>query len=99
MMKWLIDIIRPFVRWLCRVWFKAEFRGVENIPARGACLITPNHASYADPIWITVPIRRRVYYMAWDKPFKIPVLGLLMRVFGAFPVSLEAVDASAQRAA
>jgi|SRR2546423_5465719 len=99
MMKWLIDIIRPFVRWLCRVWFKAEFRGVENIPAQGACLITPNHASYADPIWITVPIRRRVYYMAWDKPFKIPVLGLLMRVFGAFPVSLEAVDASAQRAA
>jgi 1-acyl-sn-glycerol-3-phosphate acyltransferase len=99
MMKWVIDIIRPFVRWLCRVWFKAEFRGVENIPAQGACLITPNHASYADPVWITVPIRRRVYYMAWDKPFKIPVLGLLMRVFGAFPVSLEAVDASAQRAA
>src|SRR5690349_7632597 len=98
-MKFIIDLIRPFVRWLCRVWFKAEFHGVENIPAEGACLITPNHASYGDPIWITVPIRRRVYYMAWDKPFKIPVLGQMMRIFGAFPVSLEGVDASAQRAA
>lgn len=98
-MKFIIDLLRPFVRWLCRIWFKAEFRGVENIPPEGACLITPNHASYADPIWITVPVRRRIYYMAWDKPFKIPVLGQMMRVFGAFPVNLDGVDASAQRAA
>jgi 1-acyl-sn-glycerol-3-phosphate acyltransferase len=98
-MKFIINLLRPFVRWLCRVWFKAEFHGVENIPPEGACLITPNHASYADPIWITVPVRRRVYYMAWDKPFRIPVLGQMMRIFGAFPVSLEGVDASAQRAA
>jgi 1-acyl-sn-glycerol-3-phosphate acyltransferase len=99
MMKLVINLLRPFVRWLCRVWFRAEFHGVENIPATGACLITPNHASYADPIWVTVPIRRRVYYMAWDKPFKIPVLGQLMRIFGAFPVNVEGADASAQRAA
>jgi 1-acyl-sn-glycerol-3-phosphate acyltransferase len=38
--------------------------------------------------------------MAWDKPFRIPVLGLLMRMFGAFPVNLDvAADASAQREA
>jgi 1-acyl-sn-glycerol-3-phosphate acyltransferase len=35
--------------------------------------------------------------MAWDKPFEIPVLGSLMRAFGAFPVSLDAADLSAQR--
>jgi 1-acyl-sn-glycerol-3-phosphate acyltransferase len=81
------------------VWFKIEFHGVENIPAEGACLITPNHITYADPIWITIPILRRVYYMAWDKPFEIPGLGFIMRSFGAFPVSLDAVDASAQRSA
>jgi 1-acyl-sn-glycerol-3-phosphate acyltransferase len=98
-MEFVINLLRPLVDWLCRIWFKAEFHGLENIPAAGACLITPNHASYADPIWITVPIRRRVYYMAWDKPFKIPVLGLLMRLFGAFPVNIETADASAQRAA
>jgi len=37
--------------------------------------------------------------MAWDKPFQIPVLGFLMRIFGAFPVRLDTVDASAQREA
>ena len=37
--------------------------------------------------------------MAWDRPFQIPVLGFLMRIFGAFPVRLDSVDASAQREA
>jgi 1-acyl-sn-glycerol-3-phosphate acyltransferase len=77
--------------------FKVEFHGAENVPPEGACLITPNHISYGDPIWITIPIQRRIYYMAWDKPFEIPVLGSLMRAFGAFPVSLDAADLSAQR--
>ena len=99
-MRFLIAVINPFVWWLCRILFKIEFHGVENIPSEGACIITPNHITYADPIWITTPLRRRVYYMAWDKPFRIPVLGLMMRMFGAFPVNLDvAADASAQREA
>jgi 1-acyl-sn-glycerol-3-phosphate acyltransferase len=98
-MRVVIAVLRPFVWLLCRLWFKIDFRGVENVPSNGACLITPNHVTYADPIWITIPIRRRIYYMAWDKPFEIPVLGLLMRVFGAFPVRLESADTSAHRSA
>ena len=99
-MTLLINLLRPLARLFCRIVFKIEFFGVENIPLEGACIITPNHVTYADPIWITIPIVRRVYYMAWDKPFEIPGLGLLMRMFGAFPVNLDgAVDASAQREA
>ncbi|HXU09509.1 MAG TPA: lysophospholipid acyltransferase family protein, partial [Blastocatellia bacterium] len=98
-MTFLINLLRPLARLFCRIVFKIEFYGVENIPLEGACIITPNHVTYADPIWITIPIVRRVYYMAWDKPFKIPVLGLMMRIFGAFPVNVEAADVSAHRAA
>jgi 1-acyl-sn-glycerol-3-phosphate acyltransferase len=99
-MRFLINILVPFVWWFCRIIFKIEFHGIENIPRKGACIITPNHITYADPIWITIPMPRRVYYMAWHKPFRIPVLGLLMRMFGAFPVNLDvAADASAQREA
>jgi 1-acyl-sn-glycerol-3-phosphate acyltransferase len=100
MMRFLITLLTPFVWWFCRLAFKIEFRGVENIPREGACIITPNHVTYADPIWITIPMPRRIYYMAWHKPFRIPVLGLLMKMFGAFPVNLDvAADASAQREA
>ncbi len=98
-MKFIITILTPFVWWFCRLVFRIKFHGIENIPLEGACIITPNHVTYADPIWITIPMPRRIYYMAWDKPFQIPVLGFLMRRFGAFPVNLETVDASAQREA
>src|SRR3977135_2405217 len=99
-MRFLIAVISPVVWGFCRLWCKISVHGVENIPEQGACIITPNHVTYADPIWITIPVRRRIYYMAWDKPFRIPVLGLMMRMFGAFPVNLDvAADASAQREA
>jgi 1-acyl-sn-glycerol-3-phosphate acyltransferase len=99
-MRFLIAVLSPLVWGFCRLLFKIEFHGVENIPPNGACIITPNHVTYADPIWITIPVKRRVYYMAWDKPFRIPVLGQMMRIFGAFPVNLDvAADASAQREA
>jgi 1-acyl-sn-glycerol-3-phosphate acyltransferase len=98
-MKVIIAILRPFVWAFCRIIFRIRFHGAENVPELGPCLIVPNHATFADPIWITIPLKRRLYYMAWDKPFRIPVLGFLMRIFGAFPVRLDAVDASAQREA
>ncbi|MFY9608043.1 MAG: lysophospholipid acyltransferase family protein [Blastocatellia bacterium] len=98
-MEIVIKVLRPVAHWFCRVLFKIEFSGAENIPPSGACIITPNHLTYFDPIWITIPVVRRVHYMAWDKPFEIPGLGLLMRSFGAFPVNLEAIDSSAQREA
>ena len=98
-MRFVIEALRPLVWLACKLWFRIEFHGVENVPRDGALLITPNHVTYADPIWITIPIKRRVYYMAWDKPFEIPGLGLLMRVFGAFPVNLDRADTSAHRSA
>jgi 1-acyl-sn-glycerol-3-phosphate acyltransferase len=98
-MRFVIAVLRPFVWFFCRLLFRIRFYGVENVPAEGACIIAPNHITYIDPVWITIPIKRRVYYMAWDKPFEIPVLGFLMRTFGAFPVKLETADPKAQREA
>ena len=98
-MRFVIEALRPFVLWWCRLWYRIEFHGVENVPLTGACIITPNHVTFADPVWITIPIKRPVNYMAWDKMFGIPVLGFLMRAFGAFPVNPDAADASAHREA
>ena len=98
-MTLVIRILTPLVWLVCRILYRIEFHGVENVPLTGACIITPNHQTFLDPIWITIPMRRRIYYMAWAKVFKIPVLGFLMRIFGAFPVRLDAVDPAAQKQA
>jgi 1-acyl-sn-glycerol-3-phosphate acyltransferase len=80
---------------LFRLLFTLEYYGEENVPEHGAVIIAGNHPSYLDPMLVTLPIERRVFFMAWDQLFKVPVLGLLMRQFGAFPVRLGAKDPNA----
>lgn len=98
-MRVVIVILKPLVWAVCRLLFRIKFHGVDNIPAEGPCIIAPNHVTYFDPIWVTIPLRRRIYFMAWDKPFEIPGIGFLMRAFGAFPLNLETIDPSALREA
>ena len=69
-----------------RLLFTLEYYGEENVPERGPVIIAGNHPSYLDPVLVTLPLERRVFFMAWDRLFKVPVLGALMRGFGAFPV-------------
>jgi 1-acyl-sn-glycerol-3-phosphate acyltransferase len=95
----VLAILRPLIRIVCRLLFRVRFIDAENVPATGACIITPNHVTYADPIWITIPIPRQLHYMTWDKVFEIPGLGFIARLFGAFPVKLEGTDTAAQREA
>jgi 1-acyl-sn-glycerol-3-phosphate acyltransferase len=98
-MSIVIAALRPFVWLFCRIVFRIRFYGTENIPADGPCIIIPNHVTFIDPIWVNIPVKRRLYFMAWDRLFEIPGLGLLMKLFGAFPVKLDGTDRSAQRAA
>jgi len=95
----VLDAFRPLVRAVSRLYFGLELRGVEHIPVHGPLVVVPNHQTFADPVLVTIPIRRRVYYMAWRRLFQVPVLGRLIRLLRAFPVELDARDPSAVREA
>jgi 1-acyl-sn-glycerol-3-phosphate acyltransferase len=95
----ILDLFRPAMRLGARAWFGLEFHGVENIPREGGLIITPNHQTYADPPLVTIPVRRPVYYMAWDRLFRVPVLGQLIRLLRAFPVDIYSNDRGAVREA
>jgi len=95
----LIDLIRPGVHHLCRAYFGLELSGVENIPTSGPLIVTPNHQTYADPALVTIPVRRRVYYMAWSQLFEIPVFSWMIRRLRAFPVRVDSADPSSMREA
>lgn len=41
-------VLRPFFRCLFRILGKVELNGFENIPAKGAYLVAPNHVSIVD---------------------------------------------------
>jgi len=94
---WLFQITRWLIGAICRFYFRIEFEGAERAPREGAMIVAPNHVSYLDPFWVSIPIERPLRYMTWDKFTRMPLLGLLIQAYGAFPVNIEKGDRAALR--
>lgn len=95
---WLFKISRWLVRTVCRIYFRIEFEGVEHVPKSGAMIVAPNHVSYFDPLWVSIPIDRPLRYMTWDRMTRLPLIGPLMLAYGAFPVNINRGDRAALKA-
>jgi 1-acyl-sn-glycerol-3-phosphate acyltransferase len=80
------DALRTVVEALFRVLFTYDCVGEEKVPATGGAVISANHPSYLDPILLSLQVKRPILFMAWDALFRVPLLGPLVRLFGAFPV-------------
>ena len=93
----VLDVFRPGFWRVCRAYFGLELRGIERIPASGPLLITPNHQTFADPPLVSIPVRRPIYYMAWNRLFTIPLFGWFIQRLRAFPVALDGSDPRATR--
>jgi 1-acyl-sn-glycerol-3-phosphate acyltransferase len=94
-----LDVCRPGVRALARLYLGLRLQGTEHIPRVGPVVIVPNHQTYADPILVTIPIRRPIHYMAWSRLFDIRGLNWMIRRLRAFPVQIESRDPRATREA
>jgi 1-acyl-sn-glycerol-3-phosphate acyltransferase len=81
-------VLQPPLTALFRVLFTYECAGEELLP-EGAGVIASNHPSYLDPILLSLEVERPIHFMAWDALFRVPLLGGLMRSFGAFPVDVR----------
>jgi 1-acyl-sn-glycerol-3-phosphate acyltransferase len=79
-------IFTTFLEALFRVLFTYDCLGEENVPARGPAVVASNHPSYLDPVLLSLQVPRPIRFMAWDALFRVPLLGALIRTFGAFPV-------------
>lgn len=79
-------VLLPFVEALFRVLFEYDCVGEELVPTKGPAIVAANHPSYLDPVLLSLQVRRPIRFMAWDALFQVPLLGAVIRVFGAFPV-------------
>jgi 1-acyl-sn-glycerol-3-phosphate acyltransferase len=80
------DALRALLEALFRVLFTYDCVGEENVPATGGAIISANHPSYLDPVLLSLEVKRPIRFMAWDALFRVPVIGALVHLFGAFPV-------------
>ncbi|NLO89722.1 MAG: 1-acyl-sn-glycerol-3-phosphate acyltransferase [Clostridia bacterium] len=77
--------------YLCR-W---KVRGANNVPKEGPVVIVSNHLSLWDPMAVGAAIERRIYFMAKAELFKYPIVGLIVKSWGAFPVRRGHLDREA----
>src|SRR6185437_16476030 len=95
--QWSLELIRPVVHAASRVFWKIEFRGVENVPAHGGLIVAANHQTYLDPFWLSLMIKRPTRYLAWSDAFRWPLVGRGLVWLGAWPLALEGSDPAAIR--
>jgi 1-acyl-sn-glycerol-3-phosphate acyltransferase len=95
--QWVLNIIRPVVGFFSDLFWRIEYKGVENIPAESGLIIASNHQSYGDPVWLSIPVKRPIRYLAWSEAFSWPIVGKAITWMGAWPLQIEGSDPAAIR--
>ena len=72
--------------------FKGYLVGKENIPKKSSFIMVSNHGSLLDPPFLGHAVGRNISFMAKAELFKIPILGLIIRSCGAYPVKRGIAD-------
>jgi 1-acyl-sn-glycerol-3-phosphate acyltransferase len=82
---------------LLLVFTKRQWKGGENIPASGGCILAVNHISHLDPFTCTHFVYswgRIVRFLAKAELFELPLLGRVVRSAKQIPVFRLTADAS-----
>ncbi|HVB50771.1 MAG TPA: lysophospholipid acyltransferase family protein [Acidimicrobiales bacterium] len=82
---------------LAQVFFRPTVEGAGNIPLSGPVLIAPIHRSNVDFAFSLFISPRKVFFMAKDGIFRVPLLGSLLTKLGAFPVNRNSADRESMR--
>jgi 1-acyl-sn-glycerol-3-phosphate acyltransferase len=93
------SILRRFLTVLLRivVWFLLDLDmvGLENIPPTGPIILVSNHISFLDPVLVVGLLPRPVVAMSKVENMEHRVMGVLARIFDAFPVRRGEADRQA----
>lgn len=99
MKKIFKDIIKWIVRgaiyiW-CKIYYRAEIVGLENVPKHEPLIICGNHRTYLDPPLIVATAKRDMRFLAKEELYKNKFLAALGWVFEAIPVKRDEKDVTA----
>jgi 1-acyl-sn-glycerol-3-phosphate acyltransferase len=78
------------------LFMSRDWKGAENIPAKGRVIVASNHMSYLDVLVFTHFLYRNgraPRYLGKSGVFKVPVIGRILLAAGQVPVERESSDA------
>jgi 1-acyl-sn-glycerol-3-phosphate acyltransferase len=71
-----------------------RFQGLENVPSTGPFILAVNHQSFLDPMFVGIPLKGQLCFMARDTLFKSKIFGPLFLSVKAIPVRRGQADIS-----
>jgi 1-acyl-sn-glycerol-3-phosphate acyltransferase len=97
-LSWRRHFIRDFLlrQIAFRLLVKVKIEGTENIPASGPTLFIMNHVAGIDPFVAVGAIRARFAVpMTKVENYRHPIIGIMARSWGAYPVRRGEIDRQA----
>lgn len=88
-------LAKIFLRAFFSVVLDLEVKGLENIPTHGSFILAHNHMNWVDPVLATALVPRDILPMSKIENFFIPIFGLIIKLYGAYPVRRGEVDRKA----
>lgn len=93
----LFSFLKVLLRPVVKKAFSVTISGLENIPEKGAAILTPNHTSFMDSIILGAMTRRNVWFMAKNSEYRHAFLKWFLRIGNSFPVRRYVNDVLAVR--
>jgi 1-acyl-sn-glycerol-3-phosphate acyltransferase len=103
-----IERTLPALRMTSKLYFRADVRGLENIPADGPVLLVGNHSGgtwiadtfiFSQHFYDRFGPERRFHQLAHDLVFKVPGLRALVERYGTVPASPQHMAEALRRKA
>ena len=82
-------IVRGAIYIWCKIYYRAEIIGLENIPKEGPVIFCGNHRSYLDPPLMVCTAKRDMRFLAKEELTKNPFLNFLGWAFSAILVKRD----------
>ena len=90
-------IVKTAIMIYCKIVYRAEIIGLENIPKDGPVLVCGNHRSYLDPPIIEASSKRDIRFMAKEELRKNKFLAFLGVIFDGIYVKRDSKDVTAMK--
>jgi acyl-[acyl-carrier-protein]-phospholipid O-acyltransferase/long-chain-fatty-acid--[acyl-carrier-protein] ligase len=86
---WLVPdaFLRFALIMLAHTFYRLRVTARENVPETGPALLTPNHVSFADGLFVIGSIDRPIRFVVYAEYFKRALIGRFLRVMKAIPIA------------
>jgi acyl-[acyl-carrier-protein]-phospholipid O-acyltransferase/long-chain-fatty-acid--[acyl-carrier-protein] ligase len=88
---WLLpdSLLRLFLWIATNTLYRLDVEGRENVPARGGALLTPNHVSMADAVFLIASIDRPIRFIMFKGSYEHPLVKPFAKIMGVIPIASD----------